>query len=382
MEQQVLKNLKTSFTSAFKVEPLVIFSPGRINFIGEHTDYNDGYVFPAAIDKGIYLALAASKNNTSMIRALDMDASYEFDISKLHKASGAAWQHYFLGIISELAHKGIHLQQVNVVFCGTIPIGSGMSSSAALENAFVYGLNALFDLGLSKEEMIFISQAAEHHYVGVKCGIMDQYASMFGKRDAAILLDCQTLESEVLFLQLPEIALVLINTNVKHKLSDSAYNKRREACERVAAHFQVASLRHLEQSDLETSKTDLDTDDYEKASYVLEENKRVLAFKEAVLRANYNEMGALMYQSHEGLRHKYEVSCKELDFLVDYGKDLNYVLGSRMMGGGFGGCTINLIRTERLAEFKRAVSNAYFEEFNRTCDFINVSLSDGTKRLQ
>ncbi|MEM1002198.1 MAG: galactokinase, partial [Bacteroidota bacterium] len=204
---------------------------------------------------------------------------------------------------------------------------------------------------------------------------------MLGKEDAALLLDCKSLESETQIIDFDGVSILLINTNVKHKLSDSAYNKRRETCERVANHFRVESLRDIKIEDLLSSKEHLNPDDYQKASYVLEENNRVLAFKEAIDYKNVDEMGKLMYGSHDGLQKKYEVSCEELDFLVDYGRDKAYVLGSRMMGGGFGGCTINLVRTEHVYDFGSSITNAYRDRFNRNCDLISVKLSDGTKQL-
>ena len=381
MNRNYKHKIEESFLLEFKKKPLVVFSPGRINLIGEHTDYNNGFVFPAAIDKGIYLGIEATDSHSSKIIALDVNESYTCDINKLDRNVQSSWQNYFLGIIDDLTKKGYRFGQFNVVFSGTIDVGSGLSSSAALENAFVYGLNEVFKLGLTRKEMIFISQAAEHNYVGVKCGIMDQFASMFGKKDSALFLDCKSLEYAVKPLKMDGISILVINTNVKHQLSDSAYNKRRASCERVAKHFKVTSLRDINFNDLWRSKQLLHINDFEKASYILEENKRVVAFKEAMESEDFQEMGRLLYASHEGLRVQYEVSCAELDFLVNYGKDRPWVLGSRMMGGGFGGCTINFIKSEKVKDYGQDISNAYLKQFGKACSLINVKLSDGTNRF-
>ncbi|WP_232827355.1 galactokinase [Winogradskyella aurantiaca] len=382
MTSTMVNDLEQAFFERFLVKPIVVFSPGRINFIGEHTDYNNGFVFPAAIDKGIYMALSRSTDERSQILALDVDESYDFDINDLQEEQLGSWQDYLLGVLTELKKQHQEFDQIKVLFSGTIAIGSGLSSSAALENAFVFGLNELFRLNLSKHEMIHISQAAEHNFVGVKCGIMDQFASMYGKEDAGLFLDCKTLESDEIPMQLEGVSLVLINSNVKHKLAESAYNKRRATCERVANFFQVESLREISLDDLVSARANLDEEDYRKASYVLEENERVLAFREAVTQKDIIGMGELLYQSHDGMRNKYEVSCVEIDFLVDFSKQFDGVHGSRMMGGGFGGCTINLVENGVEQEFIEAIKKSYMTKFNKTCNSIKVALSHGTRGIK
>lgn len=264
---------------------------------------------------------------------------------------------------------------------GDIPGGAGMSSSAALENSIVFGLNELFHLGLSKKEMILISQLAEHNAVGVKCGIMDQYASMFGVKDCALQLDCRTIESKPFKIDFKDYQLLLINTNVKHSLNDSAYNNRRSVCENIASLLKVKALRDVSENDLETIKNQVSEEDYQKALYVIQENARVVAASKAMDDGNLNELGNLLFASHNGLQHQYKVSCEELDFLVDKANEYPTVLGSRMMGGGFGGCTINLIKKTAATQFKEEVAPAYYNLFNKDCSFYFVNLSDGTKRI-
>ncbi|MGC1632067.1 MAG: galactokinase, partial [Gelidibacter sp.] len=252
------------------------------------------------------------------------------------------------------------------------------SSSAALENSFVFGLNDLFNLGLSKEDMILVSQKAEHNYAGVKCGIMDQYASMFGIENSALLLDCRTITSQSYQIDFKDYELMLINTNVKHDLSETAYNDRREVCEKASKLLDVIALRDASKEDLEVIKSDLSEGDYQKALYVIEENNRVKQFSEAIEKDDLETLGNLLFQSHEGLSKKYEVSCAELDFLVDRAHESSSVIGARMMGGGFGGCTINLVLKTEMEAFKEDVSNRFKEEFGSACTIYNVKLSQGT----
>ena len=344
MNKKLLKEVQLSFTKYFATDPLMVFSPGRINLIGEHTDYNEGFVFPAAINMGIALAIQKSDTESSKVHALDKKEIYEFSLNNIQPLKDGSWRNYVLGVISEIQKLGIVLENFNISFAGDIPGGAGMSSSAALENSVVFGLNELFNLKISKEQMILISQKAEHNYAGVKCGIMDQYASMFGENKSALLLDCRTIKSKSFKIDFKNYRLLLINTNVKHDLSESAYNDRREACERVSKLLKIKALRDACKQDLETIKEQISKEDYSKAMYVIEENKRVEEFTKAINIDSLKTLGALLYQSHEGLSTKFKVSCKELDFLVEQTKSNKNILGARMMGGGFGGCTINLIK--------------------------------------
>ncbi len=381
MSKKLVKAVRRNFKTHFNTKPLIIFSPGRINLIGEHTDYNEGYVFPAATNKGIALAIQKSNSDTSKVYALDMQDMYEFSLHNPKALKGGGWKNYILGVVAEIQNTGITLGNFNAVFAGNIPSGAGMSSSAALENSVVFGLNTLFDLGLSKQQMIIISQKAEHHYVGVKCGIMDQYTSMFGKKGSALLLDCRTITSQTYKIDFKKYKLILINTNVKHNLSDSAYNNRRAVCEKVSNALNMTALRDASKEDLKAIKKHISEEDYQKALYVIEENERVQLFAKAIHDDNINLLGNLLFQSHEGLSAQYKVSCKELDFLVDYAKANPNVLGARMMGGGFGGCTINLINKDASKAFKTTVAKAYKNEFNNNCSIYSVKLSDGTRLI-
>lgn len=379
MQKQGLKKVEESFRSNFKTEPLLVFSPGRINLIGEHTDYNDGFVFPAAVNKGIALAIAKSQSEFSQVNALDKSEFYEFQHESITPLQGGTWRNYILGIVSELQKLGKSVACFNAVFAGDIPAGAGMSSSAALENSFVFGLNTLFDLGLTKHEMMHVSQNAEHNFAGVKCGIMDQYASMFGVKNSALLLDCRSVESKAYKIDFKDYKLMLINTNVKHDLSESAYNDRREVCENVAKLLGVEALRDISTADLDKIKDQISEEDYQKALYVIQENNRVIKFAEAIEKEDLALLGKLLFQSHQGLSHLYKVSCAELDFLVDFAKSHPHVLGARMMGGGFGGCTINLVLKREYKTVKKVVTKRFKEQFGIKCSVYKVKLSQGTQ---
>ena len=378
MNQKLIHSVKQSFQNHFEKKPLMVFSPGRINLIGEHTDYNEGFVFPAAIDLGIVLAIQKSASNRSCVYALNKEEMYEIDLSNLAPLKDGGWRNYVLGVVGELAKIGITVGNFDSVFAGNIPGGAGMSSSAALENSFVFALNELFDLQMEKKDMILISQKAEHNYVGVKCGIMDQYASMLGEKESALLLDCRSIKSQPFKIQLQNLQLVLVNTNVKHDLSESAYNDRRNVCEKVARLLNIQSLRDASESSLDRIKNQLSDSEYKKALYVVRENKRVQLFSEAILNKDYTSMGKLLYETHEGLSKNYKVSCDELDFLVEKTKSMDTVYGARMMGGGFGGCTINLVLESAVDTFKTEISKQFLEEFSTPCSIYDVTISQGT----
>ena len=378
MNKKLVKQVKRSFKEQFKTKPLIVFSPGRINLIGEHTDYNDGFAFPAAINKGIAVAISKSDAKTSNVCALNKNEIYNFNTEIIKPLKDGGWRNYMLGVVAQLQLLGKQVGNFNAVFAGNIPGGAGMSSSAALENSFVYGLNKLFNLGLSKHDMILVSQKAEHNFAGVKCGIMDQYASMFGLKKSALLLDCRTIESQPYKIDFKDYKLMLINTNVKHDLSESEYNDRREVCERVSGLLHLDALRDASKEDLDRIKNDISDEDYQKALYVINENNRVKQFSEAIKKDDIQALGVLLYQSHEGLSTKYKVSCRELDFLVDRAKENPNVLGSRMMGGGFGGCTINLVKKDAFKTFKKEISKKFEAEFEYDCSVYTVKLSRGT----
>lgn len=379
MNKKLVKKVKRSFEVQFKTKPLIVFSPGRINLIGEHTDYNDGFSFPAAINKGIALAISKSALNVSRVYAINKEEIYEFTTENIKPLLDGGWKNYVLGVVAELQNLGKKLGNFNSVFAGNIPGGAGMSSSAALENSFVYGLNDLFELGLTKNEMILVSQKAEHNFAGVKCGIMDQYASMFGVKKSALLLDCRTIESKPYKIDFKEYKLMLINTNVKHDLSESAYNDRREVCEKISSLLQISALRDASIEDLDELIGKISDEEYQKVLYIINENNRVKQFSEAINKNDIAALGDLLYQSHEGLSTKYKVSCEELDFLVDSAKECPNILGARMMGGGFGGCTINLVKKHEFKVFKKDISRKFRNKFKKECSVYSVKLSKGTK---
>ncbi len=378
MNVALINTVKESFINKFQTEPMLIFSPGRINIIGEHTDYNDGFVFPAAVNKGIVAAIQKSDSNTSKAFAVDKQEVVEFNLNNLKPMAQGSWQNYILGVIAEIQNRSKTIGNFNIAFGGDIPGGAGMSSSAALENSVVYGLNELFKLDLSKHDMILISQKAEHNYVGVKCGIMDQYASMFGIENHALLLDCRTVTSTPFEINFKDHELILINTNVKHSLSDSAYNDRRSVCESISEMLKVKALRDATEFDLQGIKDKITPENYQKALFVIQENNRAVRASQAMKADDLETLGKLIYASHDGLQNQYKVSCEELDFLVEQARLNGHVLGARMMGGGFGGCTINLVTKNEAESFKASASKAYKEKFNKDCSIYAVELSNGT----
>jgi len=379
--KKLLEKVTSSFEEKFKSTPVLTFSPGRINLIGEHTDYNDGYVFPAAINKGIVAGIQKNEGTTCSVLALDVNETYVFNTEKLEPLEDGAWKNYVLGVVFEVLKKHRLPTNFDIVFAGNIPSGSGLSSSAALENSIVFGLNELFNLEMTKEEMIFISQRAEHTFVQVKCGIMDQYASMFGQENSAVLLDCRNLKASTFAINFEDYEILLINSNVKHSLAESAYNDRRQVCENIARLLGVKALRDVSKETLKSIKHQLTQEDYLKGLYVLEENQRVLEASESLKENDLKRFGKLLFDSHNGLQHQYKVSCTELDFLVDLAKQQSTVLGARMMGGGFGGCTINLVSKEHVSAFKIHVEQLYEKQFSKKCSIYQVQLSQGTRRV-
>ncbi|MEH6405863.1 MAG: galactokinase [Leeuwenhoekiella sp.] len=348
---------------------VIVNSPGRVNLIGEHTDYNNGYVMPTAIDKTIkfYLKKNGSDNQCS-IKSLNYGATLDLDLQN-PDLNGDEWTLYIIGVIEEMKKLGVNLTGFDCLMYSDLPMGAGISSSAALECGLAYGLNTLFDLGLTKIDLVKLSQKAEHNYVGTQCGIMDQFASVMSENGHVIKLDCKTLDYELLPFDIEPYKLLLLNTNVSHSLSSSEYNTRRKECEEGVKTLQlkyphINSLRDASFAELESCKNDISEIVFKRCQYILEENDRVLKAAEALKNNDLETFGKLMYASHEGLQHKYEVSCEELDFLTDFSRDNAEILGCRMMGGGFGGCTINLIHEDAVAGYIEKASKAYTEAFD------------------
>lgn len=347
-------------------EARVFQSPGRINLIGEHTDYNGGFVMPAGIDKSCYLAIGEAAGDCTLI-AYDMNEKISLnncptDLSSNH------WINYLMGVRWAFEKRGVKIPHMNMLIRSVIPIGAGLSSSAALESVVAYAFNTLFGAGFSNMELARIAQEAENEYVGLKCGIMDMFASIHAKKDHAIQLDCRSLDFEYVPLQMDGISILLFDTCLKHELASSAYNQRREECESVVKYLQqngepVQTLRDVSWSMLQTAKTEVDPVAFQRASFVLAENERVSAFADAMKKGDWTKAGKQMAGSHAGLRDEYEVSCQELDHLVDAVEGDEDVLGARMMGGGFGGCTINLVRTSSLDRIIEKTTASYKNAF-------------------
>lgn len=373
--------LRTAFIERFSSNPVFYASAGRINLIGEHTDYNGGFVFPGAIDK--YIMTAININGTDKVRlySVDMNQYTEFGLREEDKPA-EQWACYVFGVCREVIKRGFEVKGFDAVFAGNVPLGAGLSSSAALESCFAYALNDLFnDNKISIFELALIGQSTEHNYCGVNCGIMDQFASVFGKKDCLMRLDCRSLEFKYFPFKPVGYKLVLVNSQVKHELVDSPYNKRRESCERVAKTLGVETLRDADMSMLEAAKNQISDEDYKRAVYVIGEKQRVLDVCEALEKGDYETVGQRMYETHHGLSKDYEVSCEELDFLNDVAKECG-VTGSRIMGGGFGGCTINLVKEDLYDTFVQTAKTKFNEKYGIEPIIIDVVISDGAHKVE
>ena len=381
------EKISKKFQELFNTTGSFYTSPGRINLIGEHTDYNGGFVFPGAIDKGMLAEI--KPNGTGKVRAfsIDLDDYAEFGLTE-EDAPKASWARYIFGVCREIIKRGGEIQGFDTTFAGDVPLGAGMSSSAALESTYAFALNELFDLNIDKFELAKIGQSTEHNYCGVNCGIMDQFASVFGQKGHLIRLDCRSLEYKYFPFD-PESAgykLVLLDSVVKHELASSAYNKRRQSCERVVVaikrnHPEVDFLRDATMEMLNEVKADVTAEDYMRAEYVIEEIQRVLDVCDALEKGDYETVGEKMYGTHHGMSKLYEVSCEELDFLNDIAKECG-VTGSRVMGGGFGGCTINLVKADKYDAFVKKAVAEYAKKFGHEPKLYNVVISDGARRAE
>ncbi|MCE5206509.1 MAG: galactokinase [Porphyromonadaceae bacterium] len=364
--------------------PEIYASPGRINLIGEHTDYNGSFVFPGAIDKGMTAAIRFNGTDKVRAYAIDLDESSEFGLNE-EDLPKEGWAKYIFGVCREIIKRGGTVKGFDTVFTGDVPLGAGMSSSAALESTFAFALNDLLNLGIDKFELARIGQSTEHNYVGVKCGIMDQFASIFGKKGHLIRLDTKSMEYAYFPFDPKGYRLVLLDTVVKHELASSAYNKRRESCEHAARtiakrHPEVEFLRDATLGMLDEVKGEISEEDYMRAKYVIEETQRVRDVSDALERGDYETVGAKMYETHHGMSKLYEVSCEELDFLNDVAR-AHGVTGSRVMGGGFGGCTINLVKDELYDSFIRDAKTQFSAKYGHEPKVYDVVISDGARRL-
>ncbi len=367
------------FHELYEGEPSMFASPGRINLIGEHTDYNGGFVFPGAVDKGIVAAIRL--NGTERVRAfaLDLNESAEFGLTEKDKPT-ESWAHYLFGVCREVQKRGGKIAGFDTVFAGDVPLGAGMSSSAALESAYAYALNELFSCGIDKFELARIGQSTEHNYCGVNCGIMDQFASVFGRKGCLMRLDCRSMEFQYFPFTPSGYKLVLVDSRVKHALVGSPYNDRRASCERVSKVLGQEFLRGATMEQLEAVKDKISEEDYKRARYVIGEEQRVLDVCAALERGDYETVGRRMYETHWGMSRDYEVSCEELDFLAEVAERCG-VTGARIMGGGFGGCTINLVKEELYDNFIAEATREFSARYGHEPKIYDVVISDGSRRL-
>lgn len=365
---------------------IIVRSPGRINLIGEHTDYNEGFVLPSAIDRAVYLAVAPAGGSDVTLTSLDFKDSLRFDSRRLAK-SGKAWANYLIGIVDELGKAGYKIGGFNCVYSGDIPIGSGMSSSAAVEAGLAFALDRIFGLNIERADIARIAQRSENEFVGVKCGIMDQFANLLSKGRSALYLDCRSLEYEHIPFIAKDLEFVLCDTGVKHSLASSEYNTRREQCETGVKLIRkynpdVRSLRDVNLEMLCGHEDELGSTVYKRCRYVVEEDARVDSARKCLRENDFSRFGQLLYQSHQGLKDEFEVTCKELDLLVEEAAKIEGVLGARMMGGGFGGCTLNLVKRESAEEFKRKIHGAYLEKTGKPPKLYECNLVPGTDIVQ
>ncbi len=386
MNDILIQNTTAFFEKSFGSKPeKVVLSPGRINIIGEHIDYNDGFVLPAAIDKVICFAFEKNNSKKSKIFAIDLNEDFEIDLTEEVKLSDTVWTNYIRGVIKQLQEKGFIFEGFNCVFSSNIPVGSGLSSSAALECGMIFGIKQLFDLKIEKVDIALLGQKAEH-WVGINCGIMDQFSSVHGIENKVIKLDCNTLDFEYHNADFKDYALILFDSNVKHSLFTSEYNTRRIECEQglaiIKENFpEVKSFRDCSEEQLLSIQDKMNPTVFKRVHFVVKEINRVIRACEALDNGDIELLGQLLFETHYGLSQEYEVSCAELDMLVDTAKADENIIGSRVMGGGFGGCTINLIKKGHENEVKRKFSNLYLDTFGIELKFYDVKVSNGTTLL-
>lgn len=376
----MIGKIREKFEFLFQKEPIIILSPGRVNLIGEHTDYNDGFVLPAAIDKKVILALSANGTNQCNVYARAFDELISFPVENTRPTQG--WINYIMGVVFYLREKGYAIKGFDAVIDSDLPVGAGLSSSAAVEGATGFGLTKLFELKTDREELAKIGQLSEHHFVGVKCGIMDQFANLFGKKDQLIRLDCRDLSYTYFPFHFPEYKIVLCNSMVHHSLASSEYNVRRQQCEEGVAIIkkqfsEVKNLRDVNDQMLKKFNNSMNEKTYRRCHYVVSENNRLLNACELLEKNDLQGFGQLMYKTHEGLSKDYEVSCEELDFLVSLAKTREEVAGSRMMGGGFGGCTINIVKADKMNAFSDFIKEKYEEKYHKMPEIYVTSIEDG-----
>lgn len=376
---ELTEKIHKKFTGLFGNGGTFYASAGRINLIGEHTDYNGGFVFPGAIDKVIMAEIKPNESDCVRVISLDLNEKAEFGLNE-EDAPKESWARYIFGVCREILKRGGKVKGFDAVFAGNVPLGAGLSSSAALESCFAFAINDMFnENNIDKFELAKIGQSTEHNYCGVNCGIMDQFASVMGQKGKLMRLDCRSMEFEYYPFNPEGYKLVLVDSVVKHELADSPYNKRRQSCERVAKRLGIETLRDATMDMLKAIRTDITAEDYFRAKFVIEEKDRVLAVCDALVAGDYITVGQKMYETHKGLSEDYEVSCEELDFLNEVAKECG-VTGSRIMGGGFGGCTINLVKDELYDNFVHTAMTRFTEKYGHAPKIYPVVISDGAHK--
>lgn len=378
--KSMIEEIQEKYKAQFQGEAILIKAPGRINLIGEHTDYNKGLVMPAAIDKAMYFAFGKRKDQQEVF-IQSVNYGEWITLGKKEAREIPSWARYLEAILVILRERGEKVQGINCVFGGDIPIGAGLSSSAALCCGFIYGLASLLDLQFSRREIALIAQEAEHR-IGLHCGLMDQYAVLFGKKEQVFCLDCENLELQYFPIHLEQHSLVLINSKIEHELEGSPYNDRRRSCEQVVETIAtkypgLGSLRAVTMTMLREFETSIAPLDFQRAKYVLEENERVRQMMKALIAGKLEEAGAILLRGHQGMSEEYDVSLPEINLLVSLAKAEKSILGARMMGGGFGGCTINLIENKNKTASLQRIKSAYFEATAIEPEIYTVKIGDG-----
>ncbi|MFZ9687991.1 MAG: galactokinase [Chitinophagaceae bacterium] len=373
--------LSKIFGEIFQGVPRFFKAPGRINLIGEHTDYNEGYVLPAGIDKYCSIAISPAAGKISTVMAMDLSEKFSFHLVPGQPTS-SHWINYIWGVMKAMQKRGLHIPPFEAVIQSDVPVGAGLSSSAALEVVFARAFNDIFNFNLTEIEITRIAKEAENNFVGLQCGIMDMFASVHAKKNHAIKLDCRSLDFEYVPLNLGSNKIVLFDTSIKHELASSEYNLRRLECEAAvkkinAAGINATALRDVSIEQVNAAESILSAQEFKRAKYVVEENDRLNNFIKAIQINDFAQAGNLLYATHQGLKDDYQVSCEALDFLVDFTKSLDAVWGGRMMGGGFGGCTINLVQESAIEEVVQLVTSAYFKKFGLNPKYYIASTGDG-----
>lgn len=380
----MMYSIRKKFVERFGREPLLVSSPARVNLIGEHTDYNEGFVLPGAVDKKMYVAIAINDSNTINAYANEFDETFSFSVDDMKIVMKEGWSSYILGVAYFVRERGHEIHGVDVLIDGNVPVGAGMSSSAALCSAFGFALNTLFDCKLSRMDLAYIGQITEHKFVGVMCGIMDQFASLHGKAGNVMKLDCRSMQFEYIPFDFPDHKIVMVNSMVKHSLAGTEYNIRRQQCEEGVSIMkkyipEAKSLRDIPLEKLNEHRDDIPEEVFTKCYFILTENQRLLTGCKLLEAGDLAGFGKLMFETHQGLSKLYKVSCAELDFLAETAHDFDGVTGTRMMGGGFGGCTINLVKKDKVDAFSTYIKAAYKKRFGRDTEIYITQIEDGTK---